>query len=335
MASDIARPKLIDNRTDNGSAVNMDHSLPAQLPPLDTLRAFEAAARLGSFSAAAETLNLTHGAISRQIAKLERWLGLRLFQREARGVTLTPDGDRLYVSTREAFALIGAYSDRWTEPRGTAVVRLSALPSVSSRWLMPRLTRLEGEGVAALRILFSVDHRQVDLEEEGIDLALRCGRGEVPGRQSLQLFEEFCYPVASPELARQIAQEHPGGAPERLLHYPLIHDSSATGWRAWFAEQGLDYRPAVHDRRFEDYGLVLDAAACGLGIALARPPLAQRDLDAGRVVAVDHRTARNSVSYWLDRPPGKLRPAAVELARRLAAEAGVAPAALAAFIDGD
>lgn len=331
MTSDIARLELIDNRTDKQSAVSMDHSLPSQLPPLDTLRAFEAAARLGSFSAAAETLNLTHGAISRQIAKLERWLGLKLFMREARGVTLTPDGDRLYVSTREAFALIGAYSDRWTEARGTAVVRLSALPSVSSRWLMPRLKRLEGEGASALRILFSVDHRQIDLEEEGVDLALRCGRGEVPGRLSLQLFDEICYPIASPELARKIGS----GAPERLLDYPLIHDSSATGWRAWFAEQGLDYRPAAHDRRFEDYSLVLDAAACGLGIALARPPLAQRDLDAGRVVAVDPRTARNSVSYWLDRPPGKLRSAAAELARRLATEAGVTPAALAAFIDTD
>ncbi|WP_341911662.1 LysR family transcriptional regulator [Ferrovibrio terrae] len=305
--------------------------MPTQLPPLDTLRAFEAAARLGSFSAAAETLNLTHGAISRQVAKLERWLGLKLFQREARGVKLTPDGDRLYVSTREAFALIGAYSDRWTEPRGTAVVRLSALPSVSSRWLMPRLTALEDGGEPRLRILFSVDHRQVDMEEEGIDLALRCGRGEVPGRLSLQLFEEWCYPVASPELAKIIGS----GDAKRLLNYPLIHDSSATGWRAWFAEQGLDYRPAVHDRRFEDYGLVLDAAACGLGIALARPPLAQRDIDAGRVVAVDHRIALNSVSYWLDRPPGKLRPAAIQLAGRIAAQAGVAPAALEAFLNRD
>jgi DNA-binding transcriptional LysR family regulator len=308
----------------------MDHSLPAQLPPLDTLRAFEAAARLGSFSAAADVLNLTHGAISRQVAKLERWLGLKLFLREARGVKLTPDGDRLYVSTREAFALIGAYSDRWTEPRGSAVVRLSALPSVSSRWLMPRLAKLE-RGPPELRILFSVDHRQIDLEEEGIDLALRCGRGEVPGRLSLQLFDEWCFPVASPELAKSIGR----GDPKRLLNYPLIHDSSATGWRAWFAEQGLDYRPTAHDRRFEDYSLVLDAAACGLGIALARPPLAQRDLDAGRVVPVDERIARNSVSYWLDRPPGKLRGAAAELARRLGAEAGVAQDVLAAFLSGD
>lgn len=312
----------------------MDHSLPVRLPPLDTLRAFEAAARLGSFSAAAEALNLTHGAISRQIARLEQWLGLKLFRRGARGVSLTPDGDRLYVSTREAFALIGDYSDRWTEPRGSAVVRLSALPSVSSRWLMPRMAKLEA-GDPPLRILFSVDHRQVDMEEDAIDLALRCGRGSIPRRVSLQLFEEWCYPVAAPELAREISPNgQKQGDASRLLRYPLIHDSSATGWRAWFAAQGVDYRPQLRDRRFEDYNLVLDAAACGLGIALARPPLAQRDIDSGRLVAVDHRTALNPVSYWLDRPPGPLRPAAIHLARRLAGEAGVAPAELAAFLNG-
>lgn len=306
----------------------MDHSLLAQLPPLDTLRAFEAAARLGSFSAAAEILNLTHGAISRQVAKLERWLGLKLFLREARGVSLTPDGDRLYVRTREAFALIADYSDRWVEPRGSAVVRLSALPSVSSRWLMPQLAALEA-GDPQLRILFTIDHRQVDMEEEGIDLALRCGRGSVPGRVSVQLFEEHCYPVAAPALARDIGS----GDPERLLRYPLIHDSSATGWRAWFAEQGLDYRPRPQDRRFEDYNLVLDAAACGLGIALARPPLAQRDVEAGRLVTVDNRTALNPVSYWLDRAPGGLRPAAAVLAERIAMAVGLSREALAAFLD--
>ena len=105
----------------------MDHSL--TLPPLETLRAFEAAARTGSFSAAAQALNLTHGAISRQVARLEHWLGLRLFLRQARGVALTPEGQRLLQRTQEAFALIADTSDRWREQRGAAVVRLSAPPS--------------------------------------------------------------------------------------------------------------------------------------------------------------------------------------------------------------
>ncbi len=303
----------------------MDHSL--ALPPLDTLRAFEAAARTGSFSAAAEALNLTHGAVSRQVAKLEHWLGLRVFERQARGVALTPEGQRLLQRTQEAFALIADNSDRWTEARGAAVVRFSATPSVCSLWLMPRLRKLEG-GDPALRIVLQVDHRRVDLDDEGIDLAIRCGRGGAPGRVSVQLFEEWCFPVASPEVARAIGQ----GAPERLLAQPLIHDSDAAGWRAWFATQGLDYRPRPQDRRFEDYNLVLDAAACGLGVALARPPLAQAQVESGRIAMVDARVALNPVSYWLDRPLGQPRPAAIALATRIAAEAGLSAGKLAGFL---
>lgn len=303
----------------------MDHSSP--LPPLDTLRAFEAAARSGSFSAAAEALNLTHGAISRQVAKLEHWLGLRVFERQARGVALTPEGQRLFQRTQEAFSVFADSSDRWSEPRGTAVVRFSATPSVCSLWLMPRWQRLES-GDPTVRIMLQVDHRKVDLEEEGIDLAIRCGRGGTPGRVSVQLFEEWCYPVASPELARAIGE----GRPERFLDQPLIHDSDAAGWRAWFNAQGLDFRPRQQDRRFEDYNLVLDAAASGLGVALSRPPLAQAQVDAGRIARVDARTALNPVSYWLDRPMGQPRPAAVALATRIATEAGLPAAKLAGFL---
>jgi LysR family glycine cleavage system transcriptional activator len=303
----------------------MDHS--SALPPLDTLRAFEASARTGSFSAAAEALNLTHGAVSRQVARLEHWLGLRVFERQARGVGLTPEGQRLLQRTQEAFALIADTSDRWTEARGAAVVRFSATPSVCSLWLMPRLRLLEA-GDPALRIVLQVDHRRVDLEDEGIDLAIRCGRGGAPGRVSVQLFEEWCFPVASPELARAIGE----GSPARLLDQPLIHDSDAAGWRAWFARQGLDYRPRPQDRRFEDYNLVLDAAACGLGVALARPPLAQGQVESGRVAMVDARTALNPVSYWLDRPLGQPRPAAAALAMRIAAEAGLSAARVAGFL---
>jgi DNA-binding transcriptional LysR family regulator len=306
----------------------MDHSF--ALPPLDTLRAFEAAARSGSFSGAAEALNLTHGAVSRQVAKLEHWLGLRVFERQARGVALTPEGQRLFQRTQEAFSLFADSSDRWTEQRGTAVVRFSATPSVCSLWLMPRWQSLES-GDPALRIVLQVDHRRVDLDEEGIDLAIRCGRGGAPGRVSVQLFEEWCYPVASPALARAIGE----GRPERFLDQPLIHDSDAAGWRAWFNAQGLDYRPRPQDRRFEDYNLVLDAAASGLGVALARPPLAQAQVAAGRIAAVDSRTALNPVSYWLDRPLGQPRPAAVALATRIAEAAGLPAAKLAGFLKSE
>ncbi|WP_374310893.1 LysR substrate-binding domain-containing protein [Dongia sp.] len=303
----------------------MDHS---SLPPLDTLRAFEAAARGGSFSAAAQTLNLTHGAVSRQVAKLEHWLGVKVFDRQARGVALTPEGQRLYLRTNEAFALIADTSERWSEQRGSAVVRVASIPSVCGLWLMPRLKRFEA-GRPSLRITLSVEHRYVDLADEGMDLAIRCGRGAIPDRVSLQLFEEYCFPIASPELAREIGTE---GDAARLLEQTLIHDSDAAGWRAWFTAQGLDFRPRAHDRRFEDYNLVLDAAMSGLGIALARPPLAEALLKQGKLVSLDKRTALNPSSYWLDRPPGPMREAAQSLARRIGKEAGVSAGAIAQFI---
>ena len=295
--------------------------------PLETLRGFEAAARTGSFSAAAEQLHVTHGAVSRQIAKLEHWLGLKLFERKARGVSLTPDGQRLFLRTSEAFSLISDTTDRWSEPRGPAVVRLTSIPSISGLWLMPRLHALEN-GPTPLRIVLDVDNRQADLADEGLDLSIRCGRGKIPGRISMQLFEEHCFPIASPKLAAGIGK----GRPERLLKYPLIHDSDASGWRAWFSARGMDYRPRAEDRRFEDYNLVLNAAAHGLGIALARPPLTVDQLAAGRIVAVDERTALNPVSYWLDRPMGKPRQAAAELARRIGRQAGLPPERIEAFL---
>ncbi len=307
----------------------MDHSSRA-LPPLDTLHAFDVAARTGSFSAAAEKLNLTHGAVSRQIAKLEGWLGFKVFDRGARGVSLTIEGNRLFYRTSEAFALIADNTDRWSEPRGAAVVRLASIPSVCGLWLIPRLSKLEG-GKSPLRIVLEVDLKQIDLADEGIDLSVRCGRGGIPERVSVRLFEENIFPIASPQLARKIGS----GDAQRLLKFPLIHDSDASGWRAWLGAYGVDYRPRPQDRRFEDYNLVLNAAANGLGIALARPPLVADDLESGRVVTVDKRTVLNPVSYWMDRPEGRPRPAAAELARRIAAEAGLDEAALEAFLKAE
>ncbi|TMJ37315.1 MAG: LysR family transcriptional regulator [Alphaproteobacteria bacterium] len=307
----------------------MDHSS-QPLPPLDTLRAFDTAARTGSFSATADALNLTHGAVSRQIAKLERWFGHRLFDRQARGVALTPEGQRLYLRTSEALSIIADGSDRWVDARGSAVVRLTSIPSISGLWLMQRLVSFEGTD-RPLRIELTVEHRHVDLETEGGDLAIRCGRGRLPNRISVQLFEEFCHPIASPTLAQRIGS----GAPERLLAFPLIHDSDASAWRAWFATQNIDYRPRPQDRRFEDYNLVLDAAAHGLGIALDRPPMTEGSYHPRRIVRVDEHQVKNPVSYWLDRPLRRPRPAAIVLARRIMAEVGVHPDKAETFLAAD
>ncbi|TGV70933.1 transcriptional regulator, partial [Mesorhizobium sp. M00.F.Ca.ET.158.01.1.1] len=113
--------------------------------------------------------------------------------------------------------LISVDSDRWVEPRGTAVVRLASIPSVSGLWLMPRMATLENDPTR-LRIVLDVDNRQADLADEGIDLSVRCGRGRIPGRVSVQLFEEHLFPIASPDLAREIG----GGDPARRVTFPRI-----------------------------------------------------------------------------------------------------------------
>ena len=132
-----------------------------------------------------------------------RGSGLKVFDRGARGVALTIEGQRLFLRTSEAFALISDNTDRWVEPRGAAVVRLASIPSICALWLIPRLSALES-GKPPLRIVLEVDIRQTDLADEGIDLSVRCGRGGIPGRISVQLFEEHCFPIASPELAEKI-----------------------------------------------------------------------------------------------------------------------------------
>src|SRR6476659_1660316 len=121
----------------------MVHSSPT-LPPLDTLETFTRAARAGSFSAAAEELGLTHGAVSRQVSRLERWMGVRLFERAARGVALTPEGFRFHARATEALSLLGDTTERWSPARGRPIVRLSTIPSLTALWLFPRLAALEG-----------------------------------------------------------------------------------------------------------------------------------------------------------------------------------------------
>lgn len=295
------------------------------LPPLDTLETFARAARLGSFSAAAEESGITHGAVSRQVSRLERWMGIRLFEREARGVTLTPEGMRFFARAEEALALLGNSGERWSPQRSKAVVRLSVTPSVASLWLFQRLQRLEGTDIHLELVL---EHRLADFGE-GTDLAIRCGKGPWAGVRGLQLWHEKSFPIASPALAARLKQ---GSHAQSLLELPILHDSNIEGWRRWLAPEALDYVPRGQDRRFEDYNLVIEACVQGLGIALARPPLSDAALAQGRLVAVSDRTVDYHVAFHMIRPDDALRAPASEFAKRFLSEAGHDEATIAAFI---
>jgi DNA-binding transcriptional LysR family regulator len=287
----------------------MVHSSP-HVPPLDTLEAFTWAARSGAVSAAAEQLGLTHGAISRQVSRLERWMGVRLFERAPRGVALTPEGLRFFGRAEEALTLLGNTSERWTPRRGTAVVRLSITPSLTALWLFPRLR---------------------DLAEfsDGLDLAVRCGRGPWPGVRSIPLWREEAVPVAAPLIARALGAQP---TPADLLDWALLHDSNAEGWRAWLAASGVVYTPRAKDRRFEDYNLVLEACIQGLGIAIGRSPLAGDAITAGKVVALYPTTRPYHVAFHLLRAEEPLRVPAAEMAARLMRAAGLAEREIEAFV---
>lgn len=299
-----------------------DHiSLPA-LPPLDSLKVAVVAAQAGSFTAAAESLGLTHGAVSRRIASVENWLGTPLFERAGRGVTLTPAGARLVRTAEQAIDQIAACAEQWRPHRGLQTVRLSTVPSFARLWLLPRMARLQGEP-QDLRVDLSVGHGLVDVAGGEADLALRYGKGHWPGLRSQLLLRERLQPVAAPELARSLG---PRAKPDALLRHPLVHDSDASQWRLWLAGADVAFRPRSIDRRFEDYDLVLAAARAGLGVALARLPLAQSWLDDGGLVPVSPRTVENPLAHFVVLRPDEDRPAVLRLQGRLAAWRTDAPA---------
>lgn len=290
----------------------MTHSVPS-LPPLEALQAVVVAASDGSFSIAADTLGVTHGAISRRVATVEAWLGTAVFERHGRGVRLTPAGQRFVRQIEQALNAIEQTSERWRPRHGRATVRLSVVPSFAKLWLLPRLAALL-EQLPDVRVELVAEHRAVDLEAGEADLAVRYGRGGWPGVDVRHLFGETLLPAASPIVAEKLG-ENPD--PEVLARCPLIHDSDTSQWRAWFADVGMRYRPRIEDRRFEDYDLVLAAAEGSLGLTLLRLPLAQQWLDDGRLVIISPQSRPNPLAHHVVYRLGERREAVLHLAEAL------------------
>ncbi|NIF71507.1 LysR family transcriptional regulator [Burkholderia sp. Ap-962] len=161
-------------------------------------------ARHGSFLAAAEISGLTHGAISRRIAAVENWLGVKLFERHARGVRPTLDGQRFVSRIEQAFGIIDSAADQWRSPRSARLVKLSMVPAFASLWFLARHGDLENEA-PALRIELDIDHRAVDIAGGQADLAIRYGRGNWRHLEARPFLPETLYPVAHPALAAQLA----------------------------------------------------------------------------------------------------------------------------------
>ncbi|MFM0273650.1 LysR substrate-binding domain-containing protein [Paraburkholderia aspalathi] len=285
-------------------------------PPLASLETVCAVAREGSFLAAAEVAGLTHGAISRRVAAVENWLGMILFERHARGVRLTPDGQRFVGRIEQAFGIIDSAADQWRSPRSPQLVKLSVVPAFAKLWFFERQAAFEST-VPALRIQLDIDHRNVDIAGGEADLAIRYGRGSWRQLEVKPFLPETLYPVAHPALAARLAKQRHKHGDAALLDVPLLHDSDVTGWRAWFGALAIPLKPRAQDRRFEDYTLVLAAAEAGLGVALARVPLADAYLQKSGLVRVSRHEVASPLTYYFVHAKGESRPEVLALIDRM------------------
>lgn len=271
------------------------------LPSTGALAAFDAVARLGSFSAAATELSLTQGAISRQIAILEDQLGVRLFHRNGRGVDLTETGRTYAEGISEVVRKIRLLSLQAMSNEAENRLSLAILPTFGTRWLMPRIPDFVRRHPKII-INFATRIQRFDFAAEGVDAAIHIGRPDWPGADCQFMMHEDVVPVASPEfLAR-----NPVGSPEALLQLPRIEMASRPGaWEHWFSSLGIEAKTSG-GMRFEQFSNVAQACIAGLGIALMPTFLIESELETHQLVkAYDHQV-RSLSDYYLVRPLAKV-----------------------------
>lgn len=246
--------------------------------PLNALRAFEVAARHGSYTRAAEELRLTHSAVSHQMRLLSEELGVVLFEREGRGMRLTPVGEALARDVRDGFDRLAsacAQARRSTQP---GPITVSAVSAFTARWLVPRLHRfhaLHPEVEVSLRVTDVLANFRTD----GVDVGIRFGAGVWPGLTAIELMRERTFPVCSPALLRGRRVKRPSD----LARLPLLRHAYLP-WVPWFRSVGLDWPEPSRGTIYDDSNTALRAAAEGLGVTLARAALAEDDLEKGRLV---------------------------------------------------
>ncbi|MDC0707544.1 LysR substrate-binding domain-containing protein [Stigmatella sp. ncwal1] len=274
---------------------------------LPALAAFEAAARHQNFAHAAEELHLTASAVSHHVRKLEAQLGVALFQRHARGVSLTIEGRRLADAASNAMAdidgvLLGLHGAREEQDR----VRITTLHSLAYLWLVPRLPRFTAAH-PGIRLDIDTESTLTRFDEGGPDLGIRYGLGHWPGLTALPLMDDALFPVASPSLAG-LEEVHEAADIAKL---PLISDHSYQGWQDWFRATGVRGARINERFSFSDTTDALMASVHGLGAVLARQQIATPYLANGSLVRLPGPSTPARFSYHVVYPAHRrLRPAA-------------------------
>lgn len=272
---------------------------PHKLPPLAALRVFEAAGRHASFAGAAAELGITPSAVSHGVRTLEDRLGLPLFRREARALSLTPAGEALLAEATRAFEGLSRVMERLSGARGRAGLRVSCAPTFAARWLLPRLSRLRRDH-PGLSVSISTEQEWVELGDGRFDFAIRMAREPSGSGVWRRISEIRLVPVVAPGCAAATLEA-------ALARLPAIHvTSTRDDWASWAAAQGMAAPDPARGLRFDTVHMAIDAAARGLGVALARLPVCDADIAEGRVAALA-APLRVGVAYWLVARPGVLR----------------------------
>jgi DNA-binding transcriptional LysR family regulator len=267
--------------------------MPYRLPPLNALRLFEAAGRHLSFKLAAEELNLTPSAVSHGIQSLEAWLGVALFVRGRRGLILTGAGLAYLPRVREALELVATATEAIPGRRSSGRLSISVAPTFGIRWLIPHLPRFSAKH-PEVEVSVDTSLRQIEFPRDGVDLAIRMGRGDWPDLYATRLVVEELVPVCAPALAERI-RTVADLADQTLLHVATVTED----WAAWAALAGVAIPDPGRGLRFDTIQMALEAASQGLGVAIGRQPLIAGDLEAGRLAAVLGPPQMGETGYWL------------------------------------
>ncbi|MEQ9725434.1 transcriptional regulator GcvA [Pseudomonas sp. WHRI 8822A] len=256
---------------------------------LNALRAFEAAARHQSFSAAATELNVTPAAVGQQVRALESWLEVPLFTRLGSGTArllLTDAARAALPDIREGFDRLSMGLARLKDAGAHAELTVTVSPAFASKWLLPRIERFQ-QAYPTINVLLNTNSRAIDFQTEQVDIGVRYGAGRWTGLTAVHLMDEVIFPVCSPDFP---LLQQGMLAPEALAASTLIHDLTMANnpdyptWRMWLDASGYSHIPTDHGLRVNNSAAVLQAAAEGQGLALARSVMVGDDLAAGRLI---------------------------------------------------
>lgn len=278
-----------------------------QLPPLNALRAFEAAARHLSFKKAAEELFVTPGAVSRQIGNLEFFVGQKLFARQNGKVTLTEAGHTYCREITEALGHIAAATATVSRRAPRHVLKVKLPPTCATRWLVPRLASFHALH-PEISVQVMTSHEPVDFRLEDVDVAIWYAKGPDPTFHCELLFPEVLIPVCTPALALQIAAK----TPRDLVRHVLLHSIlRPNDWRHWFEAAGIHDFRIDREILFDNSSLTYEGAMAGLGIAVAQGAFVREELERGRLTVPIDLPLDSEWGYYLlyprDRPGAKIR----------------------------